>query len=51
MAINIIWQSLCLKAVFVLTLFGMGFFGGAHGGGGGGEVAAPSLKSVTHILQ
>ena len=29
-----------------LTLFRMGFFGAAHGWGG-----APSLQSVTHILQ
>ena len=32
-----------------LTLFRMGLFGAAHEGGGGKK--APSLKSVTHILQ
>ena len=32
-----------------LTLFRMGFFGTAHGCGG--DKNAPSLKSVTHILQ
>ena len=39
-----------------LTLFGMGFFGAAHGSGGGGgggrSKKAPLPKiSVTHILQ
>ena len=33
-----------------LILFRMGIFGAAHGWGGG-QKGAPSLKSVTHILQ
>ena len=38
--------------ILVLTLFRMGFFGAAcWWGRGGGFKKAPSLKSVTHILQ
>ena len=50
----IIASFICFKIVsyVLLTLFRMGFFGAAHGWGGGGErKKAPSLKSVTHILQ
>ena len=34
-----------------LTLFGMGFFGAAHGSGGGSKKAPLPKISVTHILQ
>ena len=39
-----------LIKILDLTLFRMSFFGAAHGWGGGHK-GAPSLKSVTHILQ
>ena len=35
---------------FLLTLFGMGFLGAAHGWGGW-FLGSPSLKSVRHSLQ
>ena len=38
-----------IKKLPILTLFRMGFFGAAHVWGG--AFLAPSLKSVTYILQ
>ena len=42
--------ALCIK-FNALNLFRMDFFWAAHGPGGGRGKKAPSLKSVTHILQ